>query len=163
MNTKGKKIIGAAFLAVVMLLVLAFAVPGLIASPSGESGPPGETFIGQAAYCPGISIDIKPGVLPNDINLGSTGTVTVAVLSSATFSASMIDPSTVLFAGAPAVPDSWRMKDVNGDDVPDLVLDFNIRDLAELNENSTEGTLVGQCESGECLWVVGTDSVQIVD
>lgn len=47
-----------------------------------------------------VAIDIKPGSLPNSINLGSNGTVPVAILSSASLDAATIDPTTVALAGA---------------------------------------------------------------
>jgi len=42
-------------------------------------------------YTP-VIIDIKPGTDPNDINRGSNGVVTLAILGSASFDASTIDP-----------------------------------------------------------------------
>lgn len=47
-----------------------------------------------------VAIDIKPGSFPNSINLGSAGVVPVAILSSATFDATQVDPATVTLAGA---------------------------------------------------------------
>jgi hypothetical protein len=58
---------------------------------------------GSAGKCKTISaaIDIKPGSFPNSINLGSGGTVPVAILSSITFDAMKVDPLTVTLTSAP--------------------------------------------------------------
>jgi len=74
-----------------------------------------------------ISIDIKPGSLPNSINLASAGSVPVAMLSSPTFDATTIVPESVSLAGARVklVGKSNRAlcaaEDVNGDGRLDLV------------------------------------------
>jgi len=47
-----------------------------------------------------VAIDIKPGSDPNSINLSSAGVVPVAILSSATFDATQVDPASVTLAGA---------------------------------------------------------------
>jgi hypothetical protein len=74
-----------------------------------------------------ISIDIKPGSLPNSINLASAGSVPVAILSSSTFNATTVVPESVSLAGARVklVGKSNRglcaAEDVNGDGLLDLV------------------------------------------
>jgi hypothetical protein len=74
-----------------------------------------------------ISIDIKPGSLPNSINLASAGSVPVAILSSPTFDATRIVPESVSLAGARVklVGKSSRglcaAEDVNADGRLDLV------------------------------------------
>lgn len=47
-----------------------------------------------------VEIDIKPGIYPNAINLGSHGLIPVAILSSDEFDATTVDPDTVELAGA---------------------------------------------------------------
>ena len=47
-----------------------------------------------------VTIDIKPGAFPNSINLGSNGNVPMAILSSADFDATTVDPETVTLADA---------------------------------------------------------------
>lgn len=47
-----------------------------------------------------VAIDMKPGSFPNSINLGSKGKVPVAILSSADFDATAVDPLTVTVEGA---------------------------------------------------------------
>jgi len=47
-----------------------------------------------------VSIDIKPDESPNSINLGSKGVVPVAIISSATFDATTVNPITITLAEA---------------------------------------------------------------
>ena len=103
-----------------------------------------------------ITIDIKPGVYPNTINLGAKGSVPVAILTTADFDASTVDPTNVKFADAS--PIKRRMVDVDNDGDKDMLLYFNTQDL-DLDINSTEATLTGQTEDRN---IVGTDSVSIV-
>lgn len=103
-----------------------------------------------------IKIDIKPGSDPNSINLESKGVVPVAVLTTDDFDASNVDPETVEFAGAEPV--RWTMDDVDGDGDVDMLFHFKTQEL-DLDEDSTEATLIGTTDTG---WVIGTDTVNIV-
>jgi len=47
-----------------------------------------------------VSIDIKPGSDVNSINLGSNGTIPVAIFSTVDFDATTVDPLTVMLADA---------------------------------------------------------------
>ncbi len=47
-----------------------------------------------------MSIDIKPGSDLNSINLGSNGTIPVAIFSTVDFDATTVDPLTVTLADA---------------------------------------------------------------
>ena len=114
------------------------------------------TVIGCLYTIP-VEIDIKPGSYPNSINLKSKGVVPVAVLTTSTFNASLVDPSTVLFAGADPV--RWTLEDVDGDGDLDMLFHFNTQDL-NLTASSTEATLTGKTTSGQAFG--GTDSVNIV-
>ena len=104
-----------------------------------------------------VSIDIKPGTSPNTINLGSNGSVAVAILTTAEFDASMVDPTTVEFADAP--PFKRRMVDVDHDGNVDMLLYFYIQEL-NLDLNSILATLTGMTDDDRVI--VGTDSVEIV-
>ena len=73
-----------------------------------------------------VQIDIKPDVGMSSINLDSNGVIAVAILSSATFDASDVIASTVLFAGANVSQSA--LQDVNGDGRLDLVLNFRTQD-----------------------------------
>ena len=111
-----------------------------------------------------IVIDIKPGGLPNSINLRSKGKVPVAILSTETFDAATVNIGSVRFAGAGVTVKrngtfQASPEDVNGDGRLDLVLHFNTQDL-DLTAESTQATLTGTTNNGRC--VSATDSVNIV-
>jgi hypothetical protein len=72
------------------------------------------------------SIDVKPGTDPNSINLASNGVIAVAIFTTGEFDASLVDASTVLFAGACAVHSG--LEDVDGDGDLDMVLQFRVQD-----------------------------------
>jgi len=102
-------------------------------------------------------IDIKPGSDPNSINLKSKGVVPVAVLTTADFDASTVDPAAVLFVGASPVRSIECDVDDDGD--LDILFHFKTQDL-NLDENSTEATLTGMTYGGQTIQ--GTDAVNIV-
>jgi len=104
-----------------------------------------------------VSIDIKPGSDPNSINLTSKGKTPVAVLTNDTFDATLIDPVSVLFAGASPV--KWAVEDVDGDGDTDMIFHFKTQEL-ELDGSSTEAELTGYVVGG--LEFSGNDSVNIV-
>ena len=111
-----------------------------------------------------VQIDIKPGSTSNTVNLGSMGTVPVAILSSPSFNAASVSPLTVELAG---VPVSLRkngmpmasLEDVNGDGLLDLVLHFSIQALPHFT-GDTSITLVGETFTGQPI--IGRDSIRIV-
>src|SRR5262249_36750080 len=86
-----------------------------------------------------VLVDIKPGGTPNSVNTDSPGKVPVAVLSSATFDASAVDPATVRFGrtGTEASPVSYTLTDVNGDKRKDLVCQFNTQDTGFICGDTT--------------------------
>lgn len=111
-----------------------------------------------------VPIDIKPDSDPNSINLGSGGTVPVAIFSTPTFDATTIDPLTVTLESAPVqlkgkgTPMTSK-EDINGDGLLDLVVHISIEAL-QLNEGNTVAVLEGLTFNG--LQIRGTDSVSIV-
>jgi hypothetical protein len=104
-----------------------------------------------------VNIDIKPGLNPNPINLGSKGVVPLAVLTTDEFDARTFDPATVVFAGAS--PLRWVRADVDRDGDMDLLFHFNTQSL-KLNKSSTDASLTGKTFDG--VSVEGTDFVRIV-
>ncbi len=109
-------------------------------------------------------IDIKPGSLPNSINLKSRGVLPVAVLGSEELDVSLIDPDTLTLEGvAPRVSGKsghfWSLKDVNGDSILDLMLHFDLQGLT-IDPESTELTLEGLLTDGTAF--EGSDSIRIV-
>ena len=112
-----------------------------------------------------VQIDIKPGSYPNPINLKSRGVIPVAILSTADFDATTVDPATVQLAGSSvAVCGNGKHllcaeEDVDGDGDLDLVMHFETDDLV-LDAASTEATLTGETYDG--TMIQGSDSVLIV-
>ena len=88
-----------------------------------------ETYeLDDMVYAPRLRayIDIKPGSFPNSINLKNEGVIPVAVLGSANFDVTQIDPATLVFcpmlgAATPAHDPPCHFEDVNGDGCLDLV------------------------------------------
>ena len=83
----------------------------------------------------------------------------VAVISSPTFDASTIDPSTVKFAGAPALSIGGGPEDVNHDGRPDMVLLFETAAL-QLTTEDTQACLAGKTVTG--VQFRGCDSVRVI-
>ena len=111
-----------------------------------------------------VSIDIKPGSNPNSINPGSNGLVPVAILSSAVFDATQVDPTSVSLAGARvAVRGKGKFmaheEDVNGDGLVDLVVQVETQGFDDLGVGGTV-ELTGITFGGEDI--VGYDEVVIV-
>jgi hypothetical protein len=104
-----------------------------------------------------VEIDIKPGNLPNSINLKSKGKVPVAILTTDDFDAYDVDPVSCIFAGA--YPVRWNIEDLDYDGDDDIIFHFETQELV-LNQESTEASL--KCETYDSLPITGTDSVNIV-
>lgn len=111
-----------------------------------------------------VDIDIKPGSFPNSINLGSQGTVPVAILGSASFDASQVDPLTVSLAGASVKlkgkgTPMASLEDVNFDGFLDMVVHVSTEAL-QLSSTDTQAVVEGQTIGGASFR--GLDSVRIV-
>jgi len=107
-----------------------------------------------------VNIDIKPYYNPNSINLESTDPLQVAILGSATLSASNVDPSSVTLAGAPywSAYGYWY-SDVNADGRSDLIVSVPITSMV-VTSTATSATLYAATFDGVRL--TGTDSIAIV-
>ena len=106
-----------------------------------------------------ILIDFKPGNRRNVVNPRSKGRFWVAVLSDSEFDALQADPTTVAFGQGEASPDGYRVKDVNRDRLPDLMLRFRTPEVG-LQCGDTEVELTGETYAGDS--VIGTDKVKTV-
>jgi len=112
-----------------------------------------------------VAIDIKPGSDPNSINLGSSGVIPAAILSSNTFNATTeLNPNTLTLAGA-RVRVAGRSgntlchnEDVNSDGLLDLVCQFENDLNAELGDSIA--ALEGETTDGTPIR--GEDSIRIV-
>lgn len=109
-----------------------------------------------------VTIDIKPGSDPNSINPDSNGVVPVAILGSADFDVTTVDPSTVMLAGATVrvkgkSGNAGSYEDVNGDGFTDLVVQVYTTEL-ELGDGMAE--LTGETYDG--VSIHGTDSIRVV-
>jgi hypothetical protein len=75
-----------------------------------------------------VQVDVRPGTYPNPINRRSRGLLPVAIFSEEGFDATRINPSTVTVAGARIASRGQagecmaHDEDVNGDGLPDLVV-----------------------------------------
>lgn len=123
-----------------------------------------DAFVARVSHFVTVPIDIKPDSHPNTINLGSSGVVNVAILSTATFDATTVDPLTVTLASAPVKlkgngTPQVVFRDVNGDGRQDIVVQIETEAL-QLNANDTTAVLEAETLGGTAI--VGTDLVRIV-
>ena len=95
-----------------------------------------------------VGVDIRPGSCENPFNVKTKGVLPVAILGSADFDVTHIDPATVVLAGVPA--SHWNFEDVStgmdcavgGDGYLDLVLQFDAEVLLAVIGEVADGDLV---------------------
>jgi len=111
-----------------------------------------------------VAIDIKPGGFPNSINVAKKGVIPVAVLSTATFDASTVDPGTTCFGDAEdesqrdcTVAPGTILEDVDSDGLLDLVLHFETQQTG-IDLGDTQACLTGEVFDGRPI--EGCDSVK---
>ena len=126
-----------------------------------------------------VSVDIKPGSCPNPLNVKSSGVLPAAILGTADFDVTTIDPTSIRLAGVSPLRSS--VEDVAGpaidsndcnctEDGPDgfldLTLKFKTRDIVEaigdVNYGDTlilklTGVLIGErpIEGADCVLIGG--------
>ena len=108
-----------------------------------------------------VDIDIKPGSFPNSINPRSRGVIPVAILTTATFDATTVDPMSVEFgpSGASETHGTGHIEDADGDGDDDLVLHFRTQDTG-IQCADTSASLMGQTFGGQSI--LGSDSINTV-
>ncbi len=108
-----------------------------------------------------VDIDIKPGSFPNSINPRSQGVIPVAILTTATFDATTVDPTTVRFGatGTEAAPLQFALEDVDGDGDIDLILHFSTQ-ATGIQCGSASASLTGETFGGQMIQ--GSDSISTV-
>jgi hypothetical protein len=126
----------------------------------------GYVMMTEGMYPPGIGakIDVRPGSEDNPVNCGASGLLPVALLSSADFEATRVDPATITLEGAPVDRIGKERfhavsKDVDGDGRFDLLLFFSIPSL-NLSPTTTQVTLNGTAPDGRTF--SASDDVRIV-
>ena len=108
-----------------------------------------------------VAIDIKPGSFPNSINPRSKGKIPVAILTTDTFDAATVDPTTILFGptGTEAAPVHSALEDVDGDGDIDLILHCSTQ-ATGIVCGDTSASLTGETFGGQAI--EGSDSVRTV-
>jgi hypothetical protein len=108
-----------------------------------------------------IEVDIKPGNFLNSINPRSNGVIPVAILTTDTFNASIVDPATVRFGanGTEASPAHYAFEDVDGDGDLDLLLHFKTQETGIVC-GTISASLTGNTSSAEVIG--GADSINTV-
>jgi hypothetical protein len=109
-----------------------------------------------------VLIDVRPGSGVNPINPKSRGIIPVAILGSPEFSVVDLDRMTLLFGhcgNEGAAGKNFRIQNVNGDEIPDLVSHFRTQDT-NLSMGDTVACLVGATKDGKM--VHGMDAVKSV-
>jgi YVTN family beta-propeller protein len=106
-----------------------------------------------------VTIDIKPGSDPNSINPKSKGVIPVAILTTSTFDATTVDPTTVRFGptGTETTPVQSALKDVDGDGDTDMILHF-VTQKTGLQCGDTSASLTGETLDGQMIQ--GSDAVK---
>jgi hypothetical protein len=137
-------------------------------------GGPGAFNVWQAPIAQSVPVDIKPGSHSTPINLKSKGVLPVAILSTADFDSTQVDPETLRFGDplliadgkSPVSPLRWSYEDVNDDGAVDLSLKFSMRDLLAsevIGPATTEGYIAGQMfEEFGSMEIAGREMVTLV-
>lgn len=118
-----------------------------------------------------IGIDISPTQSPNPVSLSNRGLLPVAILSTATFDARQVDPSTVTLGNETGSDTQvarqnngrWQSKieDANGDGRPDMIVMVEVPALVrngDLTASSTQLVLRGYANG--CTNFRGVDAVR---
>lgn len=120
-------------------------------------------FVTHATAGCEVDIDIKPRSCPNSINLRNQGVIAVAFLTTPCFDATTVDPATVTFGPAHAVPIHagycGHVEDADDDGDMDLVFHFNTQETG-IQPGDTQATIWGTTFGGLDVW--GWNSIRTV-
>jgi hypothetical protein len=108
-----------------------------------------------------VTIDIKPGIDPNFINPENRGLIPVAILTTESFDALTVSPSSVQFGpkGAGIAHHSGHLIDVDSDGDLDLLLHYRSQQSG-IQCGDTEASLFG--ETFDAQAIQGSDSIVTV-
>ncbi len=118
-----------------------------------------------------VGIDIKPGEFPNSINPKSRGKIWVAILSTATFDATTVDPATVRFGkiGTEAGAGNAKQEDADQDGDVDFSFQFQTQETGIQCGHIAamiKGSIAGGQEPGKrqafFQGIEGSDSIETV-
>jgi hypothetical protein len=146
-----------------------YCVPGdytiTVTVTDDDGGKRADSLIKTVVRVP-VDIDIKPGNVPNSLNLNGNGVVPVSVFGSEDLDVSTIVVSTVRFGvtGFEAAPvHNGHIEDLNDDGINDIVLHFREGDLriAVDTPGNAELTLYLTARLTTCVHIVGADIVRI--
>lgn len=140
----------------------------VVAGITGEFGT-GVTDFGVARFLGAtatlrVSVDVKPDSDDNVIPLTANGVVPVAILSTASFDAGDVDPTSVCFGDAEAAAEracvprqpQGHLEDVNRDGRLDLLLQYDVA-ATGIDRGDTQACLSGKTRSGTAI--EGCDSI----
>ncbi|MCA2215541.1 nidogen-like domain-containing protein [Jidongwangia harbinensis] len=105
------------------------------------------------------TMDVKPGSADNPVNIKSKGVTPVAILSTAGFDATAVQPSSVRVGPAGIAIDKSAVQDVNGDGRADLLVHVSTTSLG-LRGGDTSLALSGTLRTG--VPFVGSDRVRVL-
>lgn len=108
-----------------------------------------------------VTIDIKPGEIPNAINPKAKGVVPVAILTTPAFDAASVDPVSLRFGpkGAVETHNTGHLEDVDFDGDTDMLLHFPTI-AAGIARGDSEACLTGKMKDG--LAIKGCDTIKTV-
>jgi CSLREA domain-containing protein len=131
-----------------------------VARPQGQGCDIG-AFELQAATVIEVAIDIKPNSIPSSINPESSGVVPLAILTTAAFDATTVDPLSVRFgpSSAAEVHNRGHFEDVDGDGDIDLLLHFRVGSTG-IRCGDASASIRGETLSGQIIQ--GSDSFRTV-
>jgi hypothetical protein len=114
-----------------------------------------------SADVPEVAIDVLPGDTANKVYPNKTGNLPVAILSSADFDATQVDPATLRFGSAEApIAEAVSIGDLDGLHGDDTLAHFRVQESG-IFCNDTEVLLTGETYTGELF--AGVDTIDATE